>query len=304
MGGKKRNPTSTSQFGTTGRISHDASRFYGSRLYEGLSVPLQKDESVSRPSLPDAIDRLYCKSSESMIELPDESVHLMITSPPYNVTKEYDTDLTLAEYRDFLRRVFREVLRVLVVGGRACVNVANLGRKPYIPLHAYIAQDMIDLGLSMRGEIIWNKGTSAGPSTAWGSWKSASNPTLRDVHEYVLVFSKGEFSRNGVQGGSTISRDEFLEYTKSVWSFPTESARRVGHPAPFPVELPRRLIQLYSFTGDLILDPFAGSGTTCIAAVQTGRHYVGYETRPDYVEIALRRIHESRDLRSGTNPPD
>jgi DNA modification methylase len=273
-------------------------------MYEGLSVPPQKDESVSRPSLPGAIDHLYCKSSESMIELPDESVHLMITSPPYNVTKEYDTDLTLAEYRDFLRRVFREVLRVLVVGGRACVNVANLGRKPYIPLHAYIAQDMIDLGLSMRGEIIWNKGTSAGPSTAWGSWKSASNPTLRDVHEYVLVFSKGEFSRNGVPGGSTISRDEFLEYTKSVWSFPTESARRVGHPAPFPVELPRRLIQLYSFAGDLILDPFAGSGTTCIAAVQTGRHYVGYETRPDYVEIALRRIHESRDLRSGTNSAD
>ncbi|MEP0822363.1 MAG: site-specific DNA-methyltransferase [Ignavibacterium sp.] len=296
MGAGKRKPTRTSPFGTTGRISHDASRFYGSRLYRGLGI-----STTPRPNTEEqkdvVADRIYCKSSESMVELPDNSVHLMITSPPYNVSKEYDKDLTLSEYRELLSRVFREVHRVLVPGGRACVNVANLGRKPYIPLHAYIAQDMISIGFSMRGEIIWNKGTSAGPSTAWGSWMSASNPTLRDVHEYILVFSKGGFSRNG-GGKDTISREEFLEYTKSVWTFAAQSAKRVGHPAPFPLELPRRLIQLYSFEGDLVLDPFAGSGTTCLAAVQSGRHYVGYEIDHSYVEIARKRLEGGSDFKT------
>jgi site-specific DNA-methyltransferase (adenine-specific) len=170
------------------------------------------------------------------------------------------------------------------------VNVANVGRKPYIPLHAFLAQDMTELGFAMRGEIIWNKGSSAGPSTAWGSWKSASNPTLRDVHEYILVFSKGDYSRNGSSGKSTITRDDFLELTKSVWSFSAESAKRVNHPAPFPVELPRRLIELYSFEQDIVLDPFAGSGTTCVAAMQCGRRYIGYEKNGVYARRAERRI--------------
>jgi len=227
-----------------------------------------------------------------MAEPPDRSVHLMITSPPYNVTKEYDEDLTLGEYRDFLRRVFRETYRVLVEGGRACVNVANVGRKSYIPFHAFFAQDMLDLGFAMRGELIWNKGSSAGPSTARGSWKSATNPTLRGVHEYILVFSKGDFTRREEEKKSTVSREEFLELTKSVWTFASESAKRVGHPAPFPVELPRRLVQLYRFEGDIILDPFCGSGSTYVAAVQTGRRSVGYEKTAAYVKLAEQRIRE------------
>jgi site-specific DNA-methyltransferase (adenine-specific) len=291
MPGKKKLRTKTSGFGTSGRRSHDASKFYESRLYEGLG----KTASGVTPEKegPDVkTNVLYCKSSEAMMELPDGSVHLMITSPPYNVTKEYDANLTLGEYRTLMRRVLGEAYRVLVNGGRACVNIANVGRKPYLPLHAFLAQDMLDLGFAMRGEIIWNKSSSAGPSTAWGSWQSASNPTLRDVHEYVLICSKGDFTRR--HGKSTIGRDEFLEFTKSVWSFPAESAKRVGHPAPFPLELPRRLIQLYSFEGDIILDPFAGSGTTCLAALQTGRQYVGYERHRPYVELAERRINEWR----------
>jgi len=131
-----------------------------------------------------------------MTELPDCSVHLMVTSPPYNVGKEYDEDLTLDEYLAFLQRVWKETQRVLVPGGRMCINVANLGRKPYIPLHAFIAEQAIALGFLMRGEIIWNKAASASPSTAWGSWKSAGNPTLRDVHEYILVFCKDTFKRS------------------------------------------------------------------------------------------------------------
>jgi DNA modification methylase len=286
---KKAKKTSTSSFGSSGRISHDSSRFYRSRLFQ-QAAPGPRPASGENAVPLDVVNRILCKSSETMEELPDRSVHLMITSPPYNVTKEYDENLTLEEYRDLLRRVFRETFRVLVDGGRACVNVANVGRKPYIPFHAFIAQDMLDLGFAMRGELIWHKGSSAGASTAWGSWKSATNPTLRDVHEYILVFSKGGFARNKEGKKSTVSREEFLELTKSVWTLAAESARRVGHPAPFPVELPRRLIQLYSFGGDVILDPFCGSGSTCIAALRTARRFVGYEKSATYVTLAKRRI--------------
>jgi site-specific DNA-methyltransferase (adenine-specific) len=226
-----------------------------------------------------------------MEEVPDSSVHLMVTSPPYNVGKEYDEDFTLKEYLFFLKSVFKEVYRVLVPGGRVCINVANLGRKPYIPLHAYIADDMIDLGYFMRGEIIWNKASSASPSTAWGSWLSASNPTLRDVHEYILVFSKETYKRNLLEKREdTITKEEFLEVTKSVWDFPAVSAKQVGHPAPFPVELPYRCIQLYTFENEVVLDPFMGSGQTALAALETGRHYIGYETDQEYVQLAENRI--------------
>jgi modification methylase len=242
----------------------------------------------------EAGDHIYCHSSEAMAELPDRCVHLMVTSPPYNVGKDYDENLTLEDYRAFLKRVWIEVRRVLVPGGRACINVANLGRKPYIPLHAYIIEDMHGLGFLMRGEIIWNKAASASPSTAWGSWRSPANPTLRDVHEYILVFSKDQFRRKPREGRqSTIQREEFLEYTRSVWSFPAEPARSVGHPAPFPVELPRRLIELYTFSKEVVLDPFMGSGQTALAALKAGRRYVGYETNPEYVALAEERIRQS-----------
>ncbi len=218
----------------------------------------------------------------------------MVTSPPYNVGKDYDEDLSLDEYLAMLQKVFQETYRVLVPGGRACVNIANLGRKPYIPLHTYITHILAQIGFLQRGEIIWDKAASVGSSTAWGSWMSASNPTLRDVHEYVLIFSKGTYKRQSEGRKSTITRDEFLELTKSIWKFPTESARRVGHPAPFPVELPYRLIQLFTFIGETVLDPFMGSGSTALAALKTGRNYVGYEINPMYVEISESRILEFR----------
>lgn len=284
--------TSTSSFGSPGRVSHDASAFYNSKLYE--SQPQVQDAPYLENPIPaEKLDRIYCSSSENMVELPDSSIHLMVTSPPYNVGKEYDQDLTLGEYFEFLKRIWLEVKRVLVPGGRACINVANLGRKPYIPLHAFIISDMLEVGFLMRGEIIWDKAASASASTAWGSWRSASNPTLRDVHEYILVFSKDSFRRE--QSGrraDTISRDDFLQNTKSVWTFPAESARKIGHPAPFPVELPKRLIQLYTFDGEIVLDPFMGSGQSALAALETGRHYIGYEIDSEYVKLAETRIHK------------
>ncbi len=288
-GMSKRN-TVTSSFGSPGRVSHDASPFYGSKLYEGF--PRERPvEYIETPLPVEKLDCFFLSSSERMVELPDNCVHLMVTSPPYNVGKEYDEDLTLRDYLDFLNRVWAEVYRVLVPGGRACINVANLGRKPYIPLHAFIVQDMLDLGFLMRGEVIWDKAASAASSTAWGSWLSASNPTLRDVHEYILVFSKGVFRReNPAERENTVTRDEFLEFTRSIWTFPAESARKVGHPAPFPVELPYRLIQLYTFAGEVILDPFMGSGQTALAARKAGRHFVGYEIDIDYVSLAKERL--------------
>ncbi len=288
----KRKNTQTSSFGAPGRSGHDSSAFYAGKLYD--DQPRGEEVAyVENPIPPENLDRVICRSAEAMGELPDCSVHLMVTSPPYNVGKDYDQDLGLGEYLAFLERVWCESLRVLVPGGRMCINVANLGRKPYLPLHAYISEQANRLGFLMRGEIIWNKAASASPSTAWGSWKSASNPILRDVHEYILVFCKGMFKRpNPEKRASTITRDEFLEYNKSVWNFPAEMARKVGHPAPFPVELPRRLIQMYTFENEVILDPFMGSGQTALAALKSGRHYVGYEVEEKYVALASQRISE------------
>jgi modification methylase len=286
---RKHTQTETSSFGTPGRISHDASKFYSSRLYEGL--PGEEEAASPEVDLPEALrNRIFCRSSEQMEELPDNCVHLMVTSPPYNSSKNYDENLTLTEYLDLLRGVWQETYRVLAPGGRACINIANLGRKPYIPLHSYIIEQMLELGYLMRGEIIWNKAASSSSSTAWGSWQSAANPVLRDVHEYILVFSKGSYSRKGSGKENSIGRDEFLEWTKSVWTFPAVSAKKIGHPAPFPEELPHRLIQLFTFKEDIVLDPFAGSGTTCLAALAGGRHYVGYEISQEYIQIAEQRL--------------
>jgi DNA modification methylase len=290
---QRKRGTQTSSFGSPGRINHDSTAFYTSKLYEGLPKE-QKVNYVENPIPLQILDNIFCKSSENMVELPDSSVHLMVTSPPYNVGKDYDEDFTLEAYLTFLNGVWREVHRVLVPGGRACINIANLGRKPYIPLHAFIVKDMLELGFLMRGEVIWNKASSSSPSTAWGSWLSAANPTLRDIHEYILVFSKGTFSRKKSNGRkSTISREEFLELTKSVWTFPAESARKIGHPAPFPVELPYRLIQLYTYEEEVVLDPFIGSGQAAIAAVKTKRHYIGYDIDEHYAKLAERRIREA-----------
>ncbi|HXQ32383.1 MAG TPA: site-specific DNA-methyltransferase, partial [Anaerolineales bacterium] len=246
-------------------------------------------------NLVEPLDVIFNHSSEEMKELPDCSVHLMVTSPPYNVGKDYDENLSLEEHLFFLKRVWAETYRVLVPSGRACINIANLGRKPYIPLHAFIMRDMMELGFLMRGEIIWDKAASASTSTAWGSWQSATNPILRDTHEYILVFSKGSFRREKLDGRkSTISREEFLEYTKSVWGFASESARKIGHPAPFPLELPYRLIQLYSFSDEVVLDPFMGSGQSAIAALKAGRRFTGYEVNESYLKLAMDRIRDSK----------
>lgn len=245
--------------------------------------------SVAAQPFPESLrNQLILGNSEEMSAIPDNCIDLMVTSPPYNAGKDYDRDLTLSEYRELLTRVYSETYRVLKPGGRAAVNVANLGRKPYLPMNAITWEIMSELGFLMRGEIIWIKGKASSGSCAWGSWMSPKNPSLRDLHEYILVFSKSAFRKES--GQATITSEEFVSYTRSVWEIAPESARRIGHPAPFPVELPLRLIKLYTGLGDVVLDPFVGSGSTAVAALKAGRWFIGYDTNPAYLAIANSRL--------------
>ena len=296
--------TATSRFGVSRRESHDASEFYARFRPPEVSG----DDRVAGEV--DIGEPLRCADARAL-DLPDACVALVVTSPPYFAGKEYEAALgegaipaSYLEYLGMLRDVFTECRRVLEPGGRIAVNVANLGRKPYRSLSAdviRILQD--DLGLLLRGEVIWQKAEGASGNCAWGSFRSPANPVLRDVTERVVIASKGRFDRarpaarrrsEGLPHHSTLTNDEFLDATLDLWRIPAESARRVGHPAPFPVELPLRLIELYTYAGDLVLDPFLGSGSAAVAAVRAGRRYVGYDIDPEYVAIARARVEEEK----------
>ena len=290
--------TSTSAFGASKRESHDATDFYARFAPPHIS----DDTTLGQRG---EVDVIHVGDSRNMAKIPDATVALVVTSPPYFAGKEYETALgeghvpaDYIAYLEMLRDVFRESVRTLEPGGRIAVNVANLGRKPYRNLAAdvtAILQD--DLRLLLRGEVIWQKQRGASGSCAWGSYQSPANPVLRDTTERLIIASKGRFDRVGRggdgignDGESTIPGDEFMEATLDVWEIPAESATRVGHPAPFPVALVERCLHLFTYRGDLVLDPFMGSGTTAVAAKRTGRHYVGYDTEPSYVRQAKDRI--------------
>jgi site-specific DNA-methyltransferase (adenine-specific) len=297
----QRRGTSTSNFGVSKRENHDASAFY-----DRFRAPELSDDTTVPAPVPVA-EPFVCGDARAMDAIADGSVALVVTSPPYFAGKQYEEELerevvpaSYLEYLELLRDVFRECARVLEPGGRIAVNVANLGRKPYRSLSADVIAILQDeLGLLLRGELIWQKGEGATSSCAWGSFRSAANPVLRDITERVVIASKGRFDRarsakrreaDGLPYKSTLMTDDFLALTLDVWDMPTESARRVGHPAPFPVELPEQLIRLYTFENDLVLDPFMGSGSALVAAARLGRGYIGYDLDPEYVAIARRRV--------------
>ena len=248
-------------------------------------------ETIKENNISKIRNQLFTKSSELMDELVDNCISLTITSPPYNIGKDSDKDLTDDEYWKMITKVFEEVYRVTESGGRLVVNVANLGRKPYIPFSKFFIEIITEIGFLMRGEIIWQKSKGANANFAWGSWLSASNPVIRDIHEYCLIFSKDSM-KNSSKGKSTIEKEEFMESTLSIWNISPARAKKIGHPAPFPVELVKKFINLYSFKNNLILDPFMGSGSTAIASRMLERDYIGYEINPDYVKIANKRIKE------------
>lgn len=301
-GGRIRRPTVTARFGSSRRESHDASAFYA----RFVAPEVSSDDIVVRPAETDVI---YTHDARDMAQVESNSVALVVTSPPYFAGKEYEESLgekgvpaTYFEYLALLADVFRECKRVLEPGGRIAVNVANLGRRPYRSLAGDVTEILQDLGLLLRGEVVWWKGRAAGGSCAWGSFQSPANPVLRDVTERVVIASKGRFGRAlkpqqrlslGLPSTATISRDEFLEATTDLWEIPPESATRVGHPAPFPVELPKRLIDLYTYEDDVVLDPFMGAGSTAVAAVRTHRRFIGFDTDPTYVELANKRVAEA-----------
>ncbi|MDQ2679034.1 MAG: hypothetical protein M3Y51_09850 [Actinomycetota bacterium] len=308
---RARAATSTANFGSGRREGHDATAFYDRFVAPEIST----DATVAPPS---DLDVIHAHDARDMAKIASNSVALVVTSPPYFAGKAYEEELGVDgvpadyfEYLELLHDVFAECKRVLEPGGRLAVNVANLGRRPYRSLSGDITQILQDLGLLLRGEVVWWKGRAAGGSCAWGTFQRPSNPVLRDITERVVIASKGRFDRAitpakraeaGLPSTATISRDEFMEATTDLWEIGPESATRVGHPAPFPVELPRRLIELYTYEGDLVLDPFMGSGSTAVAAVRTGRHYVGFDTDPDYIEIAERRVAEERDRLAEVDP--
>lgn len=290
--------TQTSAFGTGKRESHDSSEFYARTMLSSIDLnPLAKAdmEAIDVPSVGAWADKIYCSSSTSMVEIPDNSIALAFTSPPYNVGKDYDDDIDVTDYLNLIKNVGREVFQKLRPGGRYLINVANVGRKPYLPLHSLFWDIHLDIGYLPMGEVIWQKAKGANGSCAWGSWMSAKAPRLRDIHEYILVLAKQGYSRPD-KGDSDIARDEFMDATLSIWSIPPESAKRVGHPAPFPVPLAARAIQLFTYVGDVVLDPFVGSGTTCIAAAQLSRHFVGYDVSEEYCELSEKRLAEEGQI--------
>jgi DNA modification methylase len=305
-----RKSTSTSSFGVSRRESHDASAFYAR-----FAPPALSDDETVDPTK--EIDELYCGDARSMSEVKDGSVALVVTSPPYFAGKAYEAALgegaipgTYLEFLQMLEEVFAECVRTLEPGGRIAVNVANLGRKPYRSLAADVITILQDrLHLLLRGEVVWAKARGAGGSCAWGSFRSPANPVLRDLTERVVIASKGRFDRalsakerakRGLPHVATASADEFMEATTDVWEIPSERASRVGHPAPFPVELPERLIHAHTYVGDLVLDPFMGAGSTAVAAVRSGRHFVGYDLDAAYLATARERIAAAKPVPAAT----
>ena len=226
--------------------------------------------------------------------IPNESVDLIVTSPPYNLDMPYNTYEDMNEYQEYLiwtRRWLLACWFMLKDDGRICINIpmdTNIGG--YNPAGADLIHIAKAIGYEYRSTVIWNK-QNIHKRTAWGSWMSASAPFVIAPVELIILLCKNQWKKKN-KGESDITRDEFMLYTNGLWEFPGAPAKKIGHPAPFPVELPMRCIKLFSYVGDIVLDPFLGSGTTLIATRQSGRVGIGMDMDADYCSMALERIRD------------
>jgi site-specific DNA-methyltransferase (adenine-specific) len=230
------------------------------------------------------------------LDIAVESIDLIITSPPYNVDIQYKSnqdDLSYEEYLEFSRGWLERCYNWLKSDGRFCLNIPldkNKGGQQSVG--ADLTTLAKEIGYQYHSTIIWNEGNIS-RRTAWGSWMSASAPYVIAPVELIVVLYKRDWKKLSGSRESDISRDEFLEWTNGLWTFNGESKKRIGHPAPFPLELPNRAIKLFSYVGDTVLDPFNGSGTTLVSCVQNKRKGVGIDVDAGYCEIAKKRVEQA-----------
>lgn len=234
---------------------------------------------------------------ELLKELPDESIDLVVTSPPYNTGMNYGVN-DRKDYKDYLiemESVLKECYRVLKIGGRIALNLPSCILQATKSRYAYLTLDIVLLmrkvGFLDREWVTWIKkrgGGISGKSTSWGSWKSPSCPYLRDGSEFIIIMSKMSIKKAGNKEKIDITKEEFLEFTTNCWFFAPETNRR--HPAPFPIQLPYRLIKLYTYQDDIVLDPFVGSGTSALVALKLNRRFIGFEISQKFVGMAKKRI--------------
>ena len=239
-------------------------------------------------------NKIICGDSEEVLKkLPNNCVDLVFTSPPYNFGLDYenhDDGVHWEKYIEKLFAVFKECIRVLKYGGRIVINVQPL-YSDYIPIHHMITNFFIQNKMIWRNEIIWEKNNYNCKYTAWGSWKSPSKPYLKYTWEFLEVFSKGDLKHPGDSKNADITADEFKEWVLAKWSIaPERKMKDFGHPAMFPEKLADRTLKLFSFKGDIILDPFNGVGTTTKVAKETGRRYLGIDTSKEYCEKSEERL--------------
>ncbi|MCR3922258.1 MAG: site-specific DNA-methyltransferase [Firmicutes bacterium] len=254
-------------------------------------------ENVSPP--PAYENQIICGNSVELLQsLPDNCVDLIFTSPPYNFGLDYqeqDDDHYWQDYFDQLFAIFDQCIRVLKFGGRIIVNVQPLF-SDYIPTHHMISNYFMSKKLLWKGEILWEKNNYNCKYTAWGSWKSPSSPYLKYTWEFVEVFCKGSLKKEGDKANADITGDEFKNWVTVKWSIaPERKMKEYDHPAMFPEELARRVIKLFSFQGDFVLDPFNGVGTTTAVAQQLGRRYLGIDIAEKYCDIAKKRLKDSSE---------
>ena len=276
-----------------------AAKVSGKREKKSLRLGPVGGQEVSKMSSQNdadfAVNQIYCGDCrEIMRQMPGESVDLIVTSPPYNFgLDEYDNHSdtrSWPEYFATLAQVWYQSYRVLKWGGRLCVVVQPLF-SDYMPTHHIISQQLRELGFLFKAEIMWEKHNYNCKYTAWGSWKKPSMPYLKYTWEFIEVFCKGDYKKDGRAADADITGEEFKKWVYGKWEIAPESKmKQFGHPSMFPEEIPYRLIKLFSYVGDTVLDPFNGAGTTTLVARKLRRHYIGIDISGKYCRQATERI--------------